>query len=33
MEMGGIPGMPGSISMDMDGYTHTLMELVPAPRS
>jgi hypothetical protein len=28
MEMGGIPGMPGSVSMDMDGYTHILMELV-----
>ena len=29
MEMGGIPGMPGSISMGMDGYTHLTMELVP----
>ncbi|MDJ0663816.1 MAG: hypothetical protein QNJ75_04600 [Acidimicrobiia bacterium] len=27
MEMGGIPGMAGSFSMDMDGYTHIAMEL------
>ena len=27
MEMGGIPGMNGSISLDMDGYTHITMEL------
>ena len=27
MEMGGIPGMAGSFSMDMDGYTHLTMEL------
>ncbi len=27
MEMGGIPGMQGSISMDMDGYTSMKMEL------
>ena len=28
MEMGGIPGMAGSFSMDMDGYNHITMELV-----
>ncbi len=27
MEMGGIPGMTGSFSMDMDGFTHITMEL------
>ncbi len=27
MEMGGIPGMTGSMSMDIDGYTHLTMEL------
>lgn len=27
MEMGGLPGMAGSFSMDMDGYTHLTMEL------
>lgn len=27
MEMGGIPGMAGSFSMGMDGYTHMTMEL------
>ncbi len=27
MEMGGIPGLNGSFSMDMDGYTHMTMEM------
>ena len=28
MEMGGIPGMAGSFSMDMDGFNHITMELI-----
>ena len=28
MEMGGFPGLPGSVSVKADGYTRMLMDLV-----
>ncbi len=28
IEMGGLPGLPGSMTLGVDGYTHLLMELV-----